>query len=97
MSDDYMESVAWLYSQTTLTSTELLVLRYLVDFRYRYNEKGIPSQKLIAENTKISTRTVLRALQSLEKKNKLSREKTVSKKGYPKTNYFLLDKNLNHL
>ena len=83
----------WVDKQADLSSLEKSVLRVLVDL---FNEEwgyACPSQKYIAEITSYSERTVLRALKSLESKQKIQRCKLRLKGGHLRTIYNVLTEN----
>jgi len=84
-------AVNWARKVPNLTPTEAFVLWVICD---RYNEhvgSAWPSIKTIAKDTRYSTRTVSRALNTLTQKGLLIRKKTYSDKhmGWVSNTYFL--------
>lgn len=87
------KAVNWARNVPDLTPTEAFVLWVICD---RYNEhvgSAWPSIKTIARDTRYSTSTVARALNTLTEKGLLTRKKTLSDKhyGWVSNTYFLPD------
>ena len=85
------EAINWARGIEGLKSPEAFVLWVICD---RYNEEkhtAWPSIKSIAKDTRLATRTVSRALATLEGKGLISKTRTISAKheGWASNTYFL--------